>query len=302
MASIPRERAVLPDTGRQAAGIALMLVAVSILPVMDGFAKHLGQSLPVLQVVWGRFFFNVILVLPVLAALHGRKGLIPPRPGIQIIRGLCLVTATTLFFSALTFLPIADTLAIFFIQPLIVTALSPFVLGEHVGVRRWSAVIVGFIGTLIIIRPGFQEINLGTVLALAAGLCFASYLLLTRRIAGTGRPLVTATFTGLAGAIVLTVAMPWVWQWPTATQWLELVLIGLISTLGHYCIVKAYEHTEATVLAPFSFAEILMAVLVGYAWFGDLPDRWTVVGVVILVASGIYISFREGRRRTVPHP
>ncbi len=284
-------------------GIVLMIAAMAILPFLDVVAKILGeQGVPIMQIVWARMVFGAALTLPFAAARVGMMGLIPDRPVMHGLRASLLIAATFFFFYALTFLPIADALAIFFVQPLVVTALSPWVLGEQVGRRRWSAVCVGFIGTLIIIRPGFAEINAGVILALAAGTSLALYMLMTRRIAGQAAAIVTTFHTSAMGAVITTAFVVFLWQTPTLAQWGLYLLIGIIATGGHFLIVRAYDHAEASLLAPLAYTEIIMAVIAGWWFFDDFPDVWTFVGVSILIASAIYISIRERAKGIAPGP
>jgi drug/metabolite transporter (DMT)-like permease len=282
-------------------GIALMIAAMAVLPFLDVVAKFLGQQgVPIMQIVWARMVFGAALTLPFAAARVGLAGLVPDRPAMHGLRATLLIAATYFFFAALTFLPIADALAIFFVQPLVVTALSPWVLGEAVGRRRWSAVCVGFIGTLIIIRPGLQEINLGVILALAAGTSLALYMLMTRRIAGRAAAVVTTFHTSAMGGLITTAFVVFLWETPTPEQWGLYLLIGVIATAGHFLIVRAYDHAEASLLAPLAYTEMIMAVIAGWWFFGDFPDGWTFVGVGILIASAIYISIRERAKGVGP--
>lgn len=284
----------MPKTERPLTGVALMLGAMAVLPFLDVVAKVLGQQgLPILQIVWARLVFGAVLTLPLAMRDVGARRLWPDRPGMHVLRAMLLIGATFFFFLALTYLPIADALAIFFVQPLVVTALSPLVLGEKVGPRRWMAVFVGFIGTLIIIRPGLQAINPGAILALGAGTSLALYMLLTRRISGRTSAIVTTFHTSLIGGLIATVLAAFVWQAPTAAQWGLFVLLALIGTVGHFLIVKAYDHADASLLAPLAYTEMIMATLAGWWFFGDFPDAWTFVGVGILIACAIYISVRE---------
>lgn len=277
-----------------------MLGAMIVLPFLDVVAKFLGQQdVPIIEIVWARLFFGMVMTAPLVWKLDGPRSLIPQRPVIHMIRATFLVAATGLFFWALKFQSIADTLAIFFVQPLVITMLSPVVLGEKVGVRRWIAVAVGFIGTMIIIRPGFQSLNPGVFMALGAGTSLALYMLLTRRIAGSAGAMTTTFLTSLAGAVFTSIAVAYVWQAPTPQQWLLFMLLALIATLGHYLIVSAYDFAEASLLAPLGYAEMIMAVIAGWYFFGDFPDVWTFLGVGILIACAIYISYRE-RVRNVP--
>nr|WP_298681779.1 DMT family transporter [uncultured Dongia sp.] len=294
---MPPER----PTQKPLIGIVLMLAAMGILPFLDVVAKTLGeQNVPIVEIVWARLFFGMLITLPVAWKIVGVKGLVPDPFWMHTMRGIFLCSATFFFFWALKFLPIADTLAIFFVQPLIVTMLSPVMLGEKVGVRRWAAVVVGFIGTLIIIRPGFQAFNPGMLMALTAGTSLAIYMLLTRKISGRANAMVTTFHTNVVGSLITTVAVVFFWQPPTLEQWLLFPLLGLIATIGHSLIVKAYDHAEASLLAPLAYAEMIMAVAAGWYFFGDFPDRWTFVGVGILIACAIYISYRERVRKLPP--
>ena len=282
-------------------GIALMITAMALLPFLDVIAKHLGrQGVPVLQIVWARLFFGTFITMPFALVLAGPRGLVPNMPVMHAVRAVFLIGATALFFAGLHYLSIADCLSIFFVQPLIVTMLSPVVLGEKVGMRRWMAVLVGFIGTLIIIRPGFQALNPGVLLALGAGLSLSIYMLLTRRISGSAPAMVTPYYTSLSGAVIMSVVMLVAWQ-PVAPQhWALFVALALVANAGHYFIVKAYDHAEASLLAPLAYTEMVMAVAAGWYFFGDFPDRWTFLGVGILIASAIYISVRERARNIEP--
>ncbi len=285
-----------PATGRPQTlkGVAYLVAAMAILPFLDVVAKFLGQQgMPVLMIVWARMVFGAALTLPVALRIGGRARLWPDRPLFHLMRAVFLIAATFFFFWSLKFLGIAEALAIFFVQPLVVTALSPLVLGEKVGLRRWAAVAVGFAGTLIILRPGFSPVGAGQVLAFASGVSLAAYMLVTRRMAGRDHAVVTMLHTSLLGAIVTTVMVPFVWQMPDAGQWGLLLLVGIIATAGHLLITQAYDHAEASLLAPLAYTEIVMATVLGWWFFGDLPDGWTFVGVAILIGSAIFISARE---------
>jgi len=292
-----------PHRPRPIIGVALMLGAMAVLPFLDVVAKTLGnQGMPILQIVWARMAFGAVLTLPFTLRHGGPAAIRPDRPAYHTLRAALLVAATFLFFSALKYLPIADALAIFFVQPLILTAISPFVLGEKVGPRRWAAVGVGFIGTLIIIRPGFTELNPGTLLALGAGASLAVYFAMTRRISGRAPAMVTTFHTSLMGTLLTTLAILAIWEPPTLAQWGLLFLIGLIATAGHYLIVRAYDHAEASLLAPLAYTEMVMATALGWWFFGDFPDGPTFLGVAILIACATYISIRERTKNPPPNP
>jgi drug/metabolite transporter (DMT)-like permease len=282
-------------------GIALMVFAMLVMPFLDVVAKFLGQqNVPIIQIVWARLFFGMAMTAPLVVHSEGVKALIPLHPFMHFLRAALVGVATTLFFGALKFQGIAETLAIYFVQPLVVTMLSPLVLGEKVGIRRWLAVLVGFIGTLIIIRPGFQSVNPGMLMALGAGSCSGIYMLLTRIIASQGRAIANTFYTSLAGAILSSIAVLFVWKAPTLNQWLMFPLLAFFATFGNYLAVRAMEYAEASLLAPFGYTEMIMAVIAGWYFFGDFPDGWTFVGVGILIACAIYISYRE-RVQKVPN-
>ncbi len=291
----------LPAAHRPLIGVALMLGAMVSLPFIDVLAKFLGQQgVPILQVVCARVSFGALVTLPFALRLTGPGGLIPKRPIYHGFRAAFLIAATYSFFLSLKFLPIADALAIFFVQPLVVTALSPFFLGEKVGIRRWSAVAIGFIGTLIIIRPGFVDLNPGSLLALCAGTSLAIYFVMTRKIAGQAAAMVTTFQTNAVGALMLLPLMPFLWLAPSPVQWAMLAGLGVIATFGHYLIVRAYDHAEASLLAPLAYSEMIVATAVGWWFFGDFPDRWTFFGTGILIGCAIYISVRERVRGVAP--
>jgi len=280
-------------------GILLIVLSSSIVPIMDGFAKVLSDRYPILEIVWARYFFHLLYLLPIVIVRYGPSALLPQHPTLQIIRGGLLLTSTYLFFAAISKMPIADALALVFISPLIVTALSSVLLGEHVGPRRWIAVWVGFIGALIIIRPGLVAIDTGTLLALGAGGVYALYMVATRKLSGTSPPLVTLTYTALLGAVVMSAVVPFQWVTPNSFDLFLMAAMGGCAAVGHFLLIKAFEYASASVLAPFGYSEIIMATVVGFIVFGDFPDTWTWFGVAIIICSGVYVSFRE---RTLSNP
>jgi len=287
------------------AAILLLLGALTLLPIMDGCAKLLSETLSVYEITWARYFFHWVILLPILFARYSWRTFTPAKMTMQLARSTILLLGTTLFFFGLSYMPVADTLALFFISPLVATLLSALLLKEKVGPRRLGAVIVGFIGALIILRPGIGVFRWPALFSLGSGLCYGFYAIATRKLAGTAPPLVTAGFTALVGAVVMSLSAPLYWVTPSLFQLAIMVLIGLIAAVGHYLVILSYERAQASLLAPFAYYEIVMAVVVGYVMFGDLPDPWTWVGIAVLAASGIYISLRErqlGLRRPPPDP
>ena len=273
--------------------IILSASAWMILPVMDAFAKFLSSSLDVLQITWGRFFFTAVFTF-LLMIIFYRKSLIwTNKPLLQIIRGLFLVFSTYLFFYSISVISLPKALTLAFVAPLFVTALSPFFLKEKVGIRRWTAVFIGFIGTLIVIRPGFLEYNLATFAALGTGFCYGFYLIITRKLSTSDNPLLTLLFTGVVGVIILSFFMPSVWINPTPNQWYLMAIIGLIASVAHFFIILSLKYADASKLAPLGYTEIITNVIISYYFFNELPDNWTYLGLFIIVLSGLYISRRE---------
>ena len=279
--------------------IILSASAWMILPVMDAFAKFLSSSLDVLQITWGRFFFTAVFTF-LLMIIFYRKSLIwTNKPLLQIIRGLFLVFSTYLFFYSISVISLPKALTLAFVAPLFVTALSPFFLKEKVGIRRWTAVFIGFIGTLIVIRPGFLEYNLATFAALGTGFCYGFYLIITRKLSTSDNPLLTLLFTGVVGVIILTFFMPSVWINPTPNQWYLMAIIGLIASVAHFFIILSLKYADASKLAPLGYTEIITNVIISYYFFNELPDNWTYLGLFIIVLSGIYVSRREYNLRKI---
>lgn len=284
-----------PGHERPLAGIAFVALGVSLLPLMDGLAKHLSNDLHVFQIVWGRFAFHIAWLLPFVVWQIRWREIFSRHPGLQLLRGGFLLGATLCYFSAIAWMPIADALALLFISPMICTGLSPWILGERVGAWRWAAVATGFIGALVVIRPGMGVFQPAALLALGAGVFHGGYLLATRRLAGRTNPLVTLLFTALVGLAATSVAMPVVWQAPDASEWLLMALMGGFAASGHFLIIRGFNQAPASIVAPIGYFEIVVATLVGYLGFGDFPDGGTWAGITIIVASGIVIALREGR-------
>jgi len=212
---------------------------------------------------------------------------------LQIIRGLLLAGSTVCNFLALRYLQLAETASIAFSNPLWVCALSVPLLGEKVGPRRWMAVLVGFIGVLIIVRPGMSGFQPAALISVTSALFTALYQLATRKIAAYDSALTTMFYTAAVGTAALLPAMPTVWVMPDLAGWLLMMLVGAFGAVGHQLLIVAHRLAPAAVLAPFSYSQIVMMVLIGYVVFGDLPDLWTVAGGAIVIASGIYLFYRE---------
>ena len=273
--------------------VILNLAAGIVLPIMDGFAKFLSTDLPVLQITWARYFFTVFFVLPIMLFFFKKNLVRTKKPKLQFLRGLILLTANICFFYSISVISLAKALTLAFIAPLIVTAFSPFFLNEKVGVKRWTAVIIGFIGSLVVIRPGFLEINLASLSALGTGVLYGFYLIITRKLSTSDNPLLTLLLTGVVGAIIISTIVPFVWVKPSLDQWFIMATIGIFACIGHLLLILSLKYADASKLAPLSYFEIVTNIIIGYYFFNDFPDNWTFLGLFIIVLSGIYISRRE---------
>src|SRR2546429_3931993 len=219
------------------------------------------------------------------------------RPGLQVMRGLALLSSSLFFISGLRFLPIAEASATGFVAPLFVTALSIVFLGERVGVRRWLATAVGLIGVLIILRPGSGAFHPAAVFPLVSALAWACTLIMTRMMSGRDRAITTMTYSSIAGVCVLSALVPFVWVTPSWHDILFGIFIGIASTAGQWIVVLAFRYADASVLAPFSYTQLLWVSILGFVIFGEVPDVWTVTGAAFIVASGLYTAHRERVRR-----
>ena len=268
-------------------------MAWAVLPIMDGMAKHLSTEIHFLEVVWGRYFFMVVISVPLTFIFFKKHLTWPKNINIQLARSIFLLLSTILFFYAISVLSLAESLTLAFVSPIVVTLLSVILLKEQVGFRRWTAVIIGFIGAIIVIRPGFNEISLATFAALGTGIAYAFYVIATRKLSSIDSPLLTLIFTGLSGAIIISIIVPFVWITPNLNQWLFLIGLAAAGTLGHFFLILSLNFAEASKLAPFAYFEIVTNIIIGYYFFGDFPDKWIWIGLIIIVSSGVYITTRE---------
>jgi len=269
---------------------------MALFTVLDTVAKYMSQSFPVLQIVWARYFFH-ILILGVILAPRLPRMLRTANLGLQIVRSIFLLGATGFFFSAVSQMPLASASAIMFVSPMLVTALSVPLLGEKVGPHRWASVLVGFTGALVIIRPGSDTMDPAALLALGAACSYSFYQITTRRLAGVDAPLTTLAYSASVGALVSSLGVPLVWVTPAPADWVGLAMLGVIGGIGHFTLIKSFENAPVATLTPFGYTSLIWATLLGFLVFGDLPDRWTVVGALIIAASGLYIVHRERVRR-----
>jgi len=273
--------------------IILNLSAWAVLPFMDTIAKYLSSELSFFQITWARYFFTVFFTLPFMFFFFRKNLTWSENPKLQILRGLTLLIANICFFYSISIISMAKALTLAFVAPLITTALSPIFLGEKVGIRRWTAVLIGFIGSLVVIRPGFLEFNLATIAALGTGCFYGIYLVITRKLHSTDSPLLTLLITGVVGAVIASLLVPFVWINPTPVQWSWLALMGIFACLGHILLIYSLKYADASKLAPFGYFEIVTNIILGYYFFSDFPDNYTFLGLFIIILSGVYIYYRE---------
>lgn len=266
-------------------------------PVLNASVKLLSADYNTVMVVWARYAGHLCLMLLVFVPRHGFRVFRTQRLGSQVLRSLLLFASTSFYFTALIFLPLTTAAAIGFTAPFIVTALSPAMLGERVGPRRWIAVIIGFTGALVIIRPGLEGTHWAALLVVASASCYALYQLITRKLANTDSGATTITYTALVGAFAASIAVPYFWQLPIQPlHWLLFFACGLFGGFGHYFVVRSLQYAEASLVTPFTYAQLIGATVFGYFLFADFPDTWTWTGAGAIVACGIYIAYRERQR------
>jgi drug/metabolite transporter (DMT)-like permease len=277
-------------------GIAFVLLSIVFFVSLDTTAKFMTGSLDPIQVVWGRYVFSVLLLPVMIGPRRLRLAMRTRRPWLQLLRGALLASTTATFFTAIKYIPLADAIAIGFVSPLLGTALAIPVLGEKVGVRRWSAIAIGFVGVLIVLRPGFEERHWAYFLPLVVAALMATYNVATRLVVRHDTADTSLAYTNVFGAVASTLAilvLPGVWTTPDTIQWGLLVAIGAFGSIGHFFLILAYRSAPVSTLAPFTFGHIILAVSAGWLVFNDWPDVWTLIGAAVVAGSGIYVFRRE---------
>jgi drug/metabolite transporter (DMT)-like permease len=271
-----------------------MVAAVGLFTLMDAIAKYLSRSYPVPGIVWARYALNLVILLAWLAARGELRRVRTSRPGIQLARGLLLACATLIYFTSLTVLPLADAAAIAFVLPLFVAALAVPMLKERLDMTRLAAIAIGFAGALLVVRPGSAVFTVYALLPMGMALCNALYQILTRKIAGVEHPLTSLIWGAIVGAALLSAVLPFAWKTPDqATHWVLLGVIGILASVGHYLLIRAYDYASATLLAPFTYSGLVWAMALGFVVFGNFPDGWALTGMGIIVASGLFLVNRQ---------
>ena len=273
--------------------VLLLTCGVILFAVMDGISKLMSTESSVVQLVWARYMFAVPVVLAVTAPSAWLRLLQSEQPGLQVGRSLLPVLANTTAVMALGLMPLADATAITFVYPLLVVALSVPLLGERVSARSWLGVAAGFAGILVMVRPGAGTVAWTGLFPLATAFFFGLYQVLTRLVSREDRPVVTLAWTIAAGLAVTTALLPFRWNHVDGSDWLLLILSGILFGLGQLLLIRAFAMAPAAVLAPFSYVQIIAAVVFGAVVFGQLPDTWTLAGITLVVLAGVYVLRRQ---------
>lgn len=281
-----------PPANNVVPAILQVVVGVMLFSCSDAMSKYLRQNLPAVEIAWLRY---VVFVLFGLYFAKRRRfvGLRPKRPWLQVLRGVTLLGSAVLFIAGLQYLPMADASALSFVSPAFITAASVLFLREQVGVHRWAATIVGLVGVLIVIRPGTDALQVAALYPLASAACWAVAMIATRLIAAQDRSETTLLWSAGVGLVLLTVGLPFGF---VAPSWGEIGLglcLGVTASTGQYLLILAYRRATASVLAPFSYIQLLFSGALGYFVFGSLPDGTAYLGAAIIIGSGLYIVHRE---------
>lgn len=275
-------------------GALLILAAGLLLAINDGLSKYLTQLYPVILVVWVRYLVQTVLMVALFTPRMGRRVFVTLRPWPQLLRGVSLVAVSILFISGLRYIPLAEATAVIFLAPLMVTVASAL-LGEHINRSQWAAVVFSLLGVMLIVRPGSSLFTPAILLPFGAALSFTVYQLLTRRLAGTDHPVTSNFLASLVGATVLSVLVIFNWRTPTVTDVGLMVGLGCVTTLGHLLLTNAYRFASAATLAPFTYGQIVFAGLVGFIAFDQAPDLGAMLGIGMIIASGLGIAYMQGR-------
>jgi len=289
------------DQSRQRlVGIALIAGAFFLFSLLDTSAKWLNHVIPTMETVWCRYVFSVVFVLLVINPKTKPGVLTTKKPALQSVRSLLLLASTLFNFIAVNYLQLSQTIAIAFATPLLVALLSGPLLGERISRDRLIAIVVGFLGVLVVARPGFGGIHPAALLSVCGVICYAMYAIMTRHLAAHDSTETTLVYSGLSGAILLTPALPWFWQNPPdGLTAITMVALGAYAAVGHFALIKAHRYAPAYILSPFIYTQLVWMVFLGYLIFGDIPDQFTLLGGFIVIGSGLYLLTLERKRQGI---
>jgi len=281
------------------AGITLVIAATSFFATLDTTTKFVSASVPLLMALWFRYFFQAVATTAVVLPLRGLSVLRTAHPKFQCLRGLLLLLSSLFAFLSLKYMPVAEFTAIGAIVPLLITLLAATALGEKVSVLRWSLVLGGFAGTLIIIRPGGEDFTWALLLPLGMVATNTGFQVLTSRLAKTEDPITMHLYTGWVGTLLASLALPFVWTaLPSWSLWGWLLLMGVAATVGHFMLILGYMRAPAATLTPYLYAQIAFAMVGGWIAFSHVPDGWSMIGMLMIAicgALGAWLTARESR-------
>lgn len=280
-------------------GLALFCIAVVLFACLDAIAKHLSQRWPVAMLAWGRYTVHFVLMTAFLAPSWGRRLLRTERPLLQCVRGVSLVVVTVLAMAAFKRMPLAEATTLLFASPLLVAILARPVLGEQIGRIRWTAILLGFGGVLLLTRPGNGLDPLGLACAMGAAIAYAAYQLMTRLMSRTEHPATMLYYTACAGTLLLSGAqsMMGTLQWPGYTDAALIAALGVLGGSGHYLLTRAFREAPASMLSPLIYTQLVWAAILGWLVFGDTPNATSVAGMLVIGASGLLIAWESTRKR-----
>ncbi|MDP9990095.1 drug/metabolite transporter (DMT)-like permease [Variovorax boronicumulans] len=289
------------ESERILAGIGLVIVAVACFATLDTATKASTAGVPILMGVWFRYAFQAVATTAVLLPLHGTALLRTQHPRYQLLRGALLLVSSTLAFLSLRYMPLAEFTSIVLIAPLVITLLAATTLKEYVSPLRWALVAGGFIGTLVILRPGGEAFSWAILLPIGLVLTNAWFQVLTSKLAQTENPLTMHFYTGWVGALIASLALPFVWTaLPSWEWWALLCLMGFMGTVGHFILILAYQRAPASTLTPYLYAQIAFAMLGGWLVFSQVPDRYSLIGISMIAVCGAAGAWLTVRERRVP--
>ena len=271
----------------------MLATAVVVFPLLNASVKYLAADYSLVQIIWVRSVVHLLWMVVLFMPGMGLRLFATRRLKLQLVRSLLQLIALVTFVVGLVYIPMTTATAIFFTGPLMVVALAVAFLGERVGIRRWLAVLVGFLGALIIIRPGADGMHWASLLILASAFFYALYQVLTRRVADHDDFRVSAVYTILIALVVSTVAVPFYWETPIGwLDWLIFIGLGVLGGLGHLFVIQAYAHAQASIVGPFDYGQLLGVTIIGYLVFAEFPGLWTWIGAAVIIVSGIYVARR----------
>ena len=273
--------------------IILNLSAWALLPFMDAIAKYLSAELSFFQITWARYFFTVVWTLPLMYFFFRETLTFSKNLKLQIIRGLTLFFANICFFYSISIISMAKALTLAFVAPLITTALSPFFLKEKVGLRRWIAIIFGFIGVLIVFRPGTSLFSYYSLLPLLGAIALSFAVIIMKKLLSYDSPTTCSFYLHLFVALIYSPLLFFDWQHPSLNLWIMLIGMGFCGGIAQILLTNAYRLSSVNLLQPFDYTAIIWAITFGLIFFNDYPDRYVIIGSIVIVISTYYIIYRE---------